>query len=191
MSMADATEPRMVWFAGEQCEQESVARDLLGHDSVQYRENATGSSVEGVLARLVERASARLALLVSRHGDFLGMAGRSDGVEPRSVAALAAATHAATRELADKVNEHCFEVVLLQGRERHVHASIVGNDHILVVVFEGIHNVGKVRFASAGVQSELLDAMGRDREAARKDLEGFRERASRLLDDAFSGYLKG
>lgn len=167
-----------------------MARDLLGRRLVQHGEDATGNSVDAVLTHLVERAGAHLALLVSRQGDFLGMAGRSDGVDARSVAALAAATYAATRELAGKVNEQRFEVVLLQGRERHVHTSVVGDAHILVVVFEGVHNVGKVRFAAAGAQAELSAAMRRDHEAARKDLEGFRERASRLLDDAFSGYLK-
>ncbi len=167
-----------------------MARVLLHPDIVKSTRVDTQSSLEGVLAGLVERANALFALMVSNQGDLLGMAGRNLGIDPHAVAALAAATHAATAELAQRIGEEQFEVILHQGKDRHVHTSTVDESHVVVVVFEGIHNVGRTRFATSAAQQDLLEAARRDQQAAHREMQGFRERAGQLLDKAFSGYLK-
>ena len=81
------------------------------------------------------------------------------------IAALAAGSFAATKELARRIGEVEFNALYHQGNGSHIFMNSVDDDTIMITVFGGRTTVGLVRFYSAATAqavSKLLQSLDRN-----------------------------
>lgn len=98
----------------------------------------------------IDKSEADLALVVDRGGIILSQHGTVAGIEDAStIAALAAGSFAATRELAVRLGETDCSALFQQGTQSHVLISSIDDDALLVTVFGAHTTVGLVKFYSA------------------------------------------
>jgi len=106
-----------------------------------------------------------------------------------SVAALAAGSFSATREMARLVGEGEFSTLFHQGSRESLQISAIGDRSLLVVVFDDRSNLGLVRFYAEETTERLtaLFASIAERPAGEGDrLSGaFASSASAALDQLF------
>jgi predicted regulator of Ras-like GTPase activity (Roadblock/LC7/MglB family) len=101
------------------------------------------------LQDFLDNSEASFALIIERGGAVLGQHGEiPSSIDPTTVAALAAGSFAATRELALRVGEAEFSALHQQGRECQIFMSAVNEDAVLVTVFGSKTTLGLVRFYS-------------------------------------------
>jgi len=106
-------------------------------------------SLLGVLEDFLDSSEASFALIIERGGAILGQHGEiPPSIDPTTVAALAAGSFAATKELAHRIGESEFSALHQQGKERQIFMSAVNEDTILVTVFGARTTLGLVRFYS-------------------------------------------
>jgi len=102
------------------------------------------------LEDLLEKSEASFAMIIDRGGIVLSQHGElPDHADPTIVAALAAGSFAATRELALRVGETDCSALYQQGAHHHILVSAVDDDIVLVTVFGKQTTVGLVKFYSA------------------------------------------
>jgi predicted regulator of Ras-like GTPase activity (Roadblock/LC7/MglB family) len=98
----------------------------------------------------LEKSEASLALVIDRGGTILSMHGEApESTNTEVLAALAAGSFAATRELALRIGENEFAALYQQGGRHHILMTAVDDDIVLVTVFGTRTTVGLVRFYSA------------------------------------------
>lgn len=146
--------------------------------------------LKGLLNALVERSEAVTALLISREGVCVSEAGRADTLNSTALAALVAGMFAATREVANIVGEEQFSILLQQGEKRHIHISLIGQRHMMVVVFEDYRRIGLVRHQARSAGSRMAGILENRESRKREDSEDisvpeFREYALNLIDRIF------
>ena len=106
-------------------------------------------SLLDTLEDFLDKSEASFALIIERGGAILGQYGEiPPSIDPTIVAALAAGSFAATRELALRVGEAEFSALHQQGKECQIFMSLVNEDAVLVTVFGSKTTLGLVRFYS-------------------------------------------
>jgi len=152
-------------------------------------EHPQKQSYQSLLSRLVEKAEAMTALLITKEGSNLAEAGDTTYLNTTAVAALIAGMFTATREVARMVGERQFSILLQQGENRHIHISLVTNEVMMVVVFEDYQRIGRVRHEARRVGAEVTELLleRRDTEVARDEISvpEFKEYALNLIDRIF------
>ncbi len=112
------------------------------------------ASLDGVLADFLKKAEAELTVVIDRGGNVISQFGDMNAMDVTIIAALAAGSFAATRELARRIGEVEFNALYHQGNGSHVFMNSVDEDAIMITVFGGRTTVGLVRFyASQAAQS--------------------------------------
>jgi len=102
-----------------------------------------------VLADFLDKSEATFALIIDRGGTIISQHGKiPDSTDVTTVAALAAGSFAATKELATRVGEAEFSALYQQGSHSHLLMNAVDDDFVLVTVFGPKTTVGLVRFYS-------------------------------------------
>jgi predicted regulator of Ras-like GTPase activity (Roadblock/LC7/MglB family) len=137
---------------------------------------------------MIEQSGALTALLVSKEGHVVAVAGSVSFINATAMAALVAGMFSATREVAKMVGETQFSILLQQGQRRHLHISLVTDAVMMVVVFEDYQRIGKVRHAARRAGDRLMPIIAQDGEKPRELLaEGprFKEYALGLIDSIF------
>jgi predicted regulator of Ras-like GTPase activity (Roadblock/LC7/MglB family) len=130
----------------------------------------TIESVESLLNALegfLDNAEASFALIIERGGAVLGQHGEiPTSIDPTILAALAAGSFAATKELAHRIGEVEFSMLHQQGKEHQVLMSAINEDAVLVTVFGPRTTLGLVRFYSVRavkhIAAVLEQARGQD-----------------------------
>ena len=84
------------------------------------------------------------------------------------VAALAAGSFAATKELARRIGEQEFSALYNQGVKRHLFIQSVDDDTILVTVFGSQTTIGLVRFYSNRAALQLASIVRKIRSRPRE-----------------------
>ena len=106
-------------------------------------------SLLDTLQDFLDNSEASFALIIERGGAILGQHGEiPPSIDPTIVAALAAGSFAATRELALRVGEAEFSALHQQGKECQIFMCAVNEDAVLVTVFGSKTTLGLVRFYS-------------------------------------------
>jgi predicted regulator of Ras-like GTPase activity (Roadblock/LC7/MglB family) len=121
-------------------------------------------ALDGVLGDFLKKAEADLTVVIDRGGNVISQFGDRDVTDITIIAALAAGSFAATRELAHRIGEVEFNALYHQGNGSHMLMNSVDEDTIMITVFGTRTTVGLVRFyAAAAAQgvSELLKALQR------------------------------
>ncbi len=112
------------------------------------------------LEEFLNHSEAFFALIIDRGGTILSQSGRPpDGTDITILAALAAGSFAATRELATRVGESEFNALYQQGSHFHILMNAVDDDTMLVTIFSTQTTVGLVRFYSARTSEQIAIQM--------------------------------
>ncbi len=129
------------------------------------------ASLDGILADFLKKAEAELTVVIDRGGNAISQFGDVAVMDVTIIAALAAGSFAATRELARRIGEVEFNALYHQGNGSHIFMNSVDDDTIMITVFGSRTTVGLVRFYSAATAlavSTLLKSLHG------AEVEGFR-----------------
>jgi len=94
---------------------------------------------------LLTAGGARCALLIDTAGKVITAPGDLGGLEPVTIAALAAGNYATTRALAQRVGEREFSLVFQRDRQLNLHLSAVTPEALLIVLFDEATTLGAIR----------------------------------------------
>jgi predicted regulator of Ras-like GTPase activity (Roadblock/LC7/MglB family) len=101
--------------------------------------------LEGVLAKLCRISGSRFAALISTSGQPIVVSPPDAELDTLSLAALAASSFAATRQLATLLSERQFTLLFHEGQESNLHVVQVSERVLLLLTFGHDTQVGRVR----------------------------------------------
>lgn len=113
------------------------------------------ATLDGVLGEFLKKSEADLTIVIDRGGNVISQCGDINVMDVTIIAALAAGSFAATRELARRIGEVEFNALYHQGNGNHMFMNSVDDDTIMITVFGARTTVGLVRFYSAGTTQAL------------------------------------
>ena len=120
------------------------------------------ASLDGILGDFLKKADAELTVVIDRGGNVISQFGDISVMDVTIIAALAAGSFAATKELARRIGEVEFNALYHQGNGNHIFMNSVDDDTIMITVFGRRTTVGLVRFYSAATAlavSQLLKSI--------------------------------
>src|ERR1051326_7160198 len=113
------------------------------------------AQIDAALGEYLDKSEADLALVLDRGGNIISQQGESSAPHLSIVAALAAGSFAATKELASRIGEPEFSALYHQGKGTHVFMNGVDENTILLTVFSEKTTVGLIRFYSVSCARQL------------------------------------
>ena len=117
------------------------------------------ATLDGVLAEFLKKAEAELTVVIDRGGNVISQYGDMTVMDVTIIAALAAGSFAATRELARRIGEIEFNALYHQGNGNHIFMNSVDDDTIMITVFGRRTTVGLVRFYSSGAAQGVANLL--------------------------------
>jgi predicted regulator of Ras-like GTPase activity (Roadblock/LC7/MglB family) len=117
------------------------------------------ASLDGVLGDFLKKAEAELTVVIDRGGNVISQFGDRNVMDVTIIAALAAGSFAATRELARRIGEIEFNALYHQGNGSHMFMNSVDDDTIMITVFGPRTTVGLVRFYSAAAAQNVANLL--------------------------------
>jgi len=113
-------------------------------------------AIDACLDRMAYESEARCIILADVTGQLITERGQTDRMNTQVLSALAAGELAATHELARLVGEEArFKLLLHEGEQHSVYLSDVGEQLILVIVFDVSTPIGMVRMILKRAVAEL------------------------------------
>ncbi|MBN1936825.1 MAG: roadblock/LC7 domain-containing protein [Anaerolineae bacterium] len=150
-------------------------------------------AIDKCLEHLHWETDARCVLLADITGQLISGLGASDQMNTAVLSALAAGEIAATKEMANLVGEQArFRMVLHEGLRNSVYLSDVGEEMLLITVFETQTPIGMVRLFTKEVVADLIKIIaqsktpGAQNSAERAELDGFDSQFFEKLDASLS-----
>jgi predicted regulator of Ras-like GTPase activity (Roadblock/LC7/MglB family) len=113
------------------------------------------AALDAILAEFVHKAEGDLTIVIDRGGNVISQFGDREAVDVTIMAALAAGSFAATRELARRIGEVEFNALYHQGNGSHIFMNSVDDETIMIAVFGKRTTVGLVRFYAAQAAQNL------------------------------------
>ena len=117
------------------------------------------ATLDGILAEFLQKAEAELTVVIDRGGNVISQYGDISIMDVTIIAALAAGSFAATKELARRIGEIEFNALYHQGNGNHIFMNSVDDDTIMITVFGKRTTVGLVRFYSVGAAQKVADLL--------------------------------
>jgi predicted regulator of Ras-like GTPase activity (Roadblock/LC7/MglB family) len=115
--------------------------------------------LDGALRDLVTQSESTAALLIDKGGFLITQQGRADDFDGTTVAALAAGSFCANKEIANLIGEEGFSSIYQQGDKLSLLVSNV-DEHCLVVVVFGVKTgVGAVKYYAADTVKKVADQL--------------------------------
>ncbi|MCX8032827.1 MAG: roadblock/LC7 domain-containing protein [Thermoleophilia bacterium] len=134
--------------------------------------------IDRVLVKLRSLTRAQLVALISASGQPIGTAPPDADTDALSLAALAAGSFAATRQLAELLKEKEFTLLFHEGKESNLHVVQVTDQFLLLITFGRDVQIGRMRlFTQRAV--EALKPVLDQADVSRKEHSGV------LLDDDY------
>jgi predicted regulator of Ras-like GTPase activity (Roadblock/LC7/MglB family) len=115
--------------------------------------------LDGALEDFLKKAEAELTVIIDRGGNVISQFGDMEVTDVTIIAALAAGSFAATRELARRIGELEFNALYHQGNGNHIFMNSVDEDTIMITVFGARTTVGLVRFYSAVAAQRVAEIL--------------------------------
>ena len=135
-------------------------------------------AIDKCLERLHWEAETKCVLLADITGQLISERGLIGRMNTAVLSALAAGEMAATKEMASLVGEEArFRMVLHEGWRNSVYLSEVGEEMLLITIFNNNTPIGMVRLFTKEVVSELAGVIARVEPTAN------REGKDRVTDD--------
>ena len=117
------------------------------------------ANLDGILADFLKKADADLTVVIDRGGNVISQFGDVLVLDVTIIAALAAGSFAATKELARRIGEVEFNALYHQGDGSHIFMNSVDDDTIMITVFGRRTTVGLVRFYSAATAHSVAELL--------------------------------
>jgi predicted regulator of Ras-like GTPase activity (Roadblock/LC7/MglB family) len=153
---------------------------------------AQAQAIDDCLERMAYESEARCIILADMTGQLISERGQLEGMNTQVLSALAAGELAATNEMARLVGEKArFKLLLHEGEEHSVYLSDVGEQLILVIVFEVSTPIGLVRMILKQAVDDLLPILQlSDRDEGADTIDGeLGDDFARLLEDELNSSL--
>ncbi len=103
------------------------------------------ADIDSILDKFLTSSEATLSVIVDKGGNVMSQMGDLEVLDITTIAALAAGSFAATKELAKRIGEVEFNALYHQGNGSHILMTSVDEDTILITVFSGDTTIGLVR----------------------------------------------
>jgi predicted regulator of Ras-like GTPase activity (Roadblock/LC7/MglB family) len=111
--------------------------------------------IEQSLDKMLSSSGAHCALLIDRSGQLISSSGDPSTLDVIALSALTAANFGATSEIARLLGEDEFALLFHKGKNENVHFSKIGNEFIMVTLFDDRTTLGLVRLRTEKVVHEL------------------------------------
>ena len=144
--------------------------------------------LQEICSRLGRDALSRAIFLIDRNGQILVATGETENIDTTSLASLVAGTTAATSSLAKLLGEDEFPVHFHEGARDNLHISLVGEEHILTVVFDQRSSLGLVRLRvkkATGALLEVFESVN-NRQGDSSESDVFSEITDEDIENLFS-----
>lgn len=115
--------------------------------------------LEDICDRLVRDALAKAIFIIDNDGQLITGTGETGDIDTTSLASLVAGSAAATGGIADMLGEERFPVHFHEGKETHLHISVIRDALILVVIFDDRSSLGLVRLRVKRAYAEMEDVL--------------------------------
>jgi|SRR5436190_4828010 len=109
-----------------------------------------------VLQSLLEHTEASTALIIDKGGFLITHQGNAEEFDLTTIAALASGAYLANQTIANLVQETNFNSVYQQGEKHSIFATCIGDECLLVVIFDAGGSVGVVKFYSEPAVEKIL-----------------------------------
>ena len=119
------------------------------------------AQIDAVLNDYLDKSEADLAVVLDKGGNIVSQQGERNTAHLSIIAALAAGSFAATKELASRIGEPEFSALYHQGKGAHVFMNGVDENTILLTVFSEKTTVGLIRFYSGSCARKLQQVLER------------------------------
>ncbi len=146
--------------------------------------------VETVLDKLRRVTGGTLVALVSTSGQPISTSPSESSSDTLSLAALTASSFAATRQLAEVLNEREFTLLFHEGKESNLHVVQVTERILLLITFGRDTQVGRVRLYTSRALEVLKPVLQSAENTGEDDalLDGdYRLELGKAIDGLFSG----
>jgi len=117
------------------------------------------ATLDGILGDFLKKTEADLTVVIDRGGNVISQFGDVSVLDVTVIAALAAGSFAATKELARRIGEVEFNALYHQGNGSHIFMNSVDENTIMITVFGRRTTVGLVRFYSASTASAVAELL--------------------------------
>ena len=112
--------------------------------------------IEGCLGKMVTSSFAHSILLIDRSGQLIAQQGETPpDLDVMSLSALTAANFGATAEIARLLGEEEFTLLFHKGKSENVYFSSVGENTIMVTLFDDKTSLGVIRLKMNQIIGEL------------------------------------
>ena len=101
--------------------------------------------IQDCLKRVLVKSGAHTILLIDRSGQLISDCGDQAPEDSVALAALVAANFGATAAIAKMLGERDFSLLFHKGKEENIHFASLGEDLLLVTVFDNNASLGLVR----------------------------------------------
>ena len=115
--------------------------------------------IDSCLSKMVTSSFAHFVLLIDRSGQLIAHQGTTPDVDILALAALTAANFGATAEIARLLGEEEFTLLFHKGRSENVYFSAIGDNTIMVTLFNDQTSLGLIRLKINQVIDELSTIM--------------------------------
>lgn len=146
--------------------------------------------IESVLEKLRRVSGGTFVALVSTSGQPITTSPPDSRSDTLSLAALAASSYAATRQLAEVLNEREFTLLFHEGKESNLHVVQVTEQILLLLTFGRETQVGRVRLYTGRALEVLKPVLEAAEDTQRGDgvLDGdYSREIGAEIDGLFSG----
>jgi len=134
--------------------------------------------IDSVLQDYLQKSESDLSVIIDKGGNVISQYGDLEVMDVTIIAALAAGSFAATKELARRIGEIEFNALYHQGNGSHIFMNSIDEDTIMITVFGSQTTVGLVRFYSTSASHALAEVL---KELREKTTPGFQFEASDVV----------
>lgn len=148
------------------------------------------ANIARVLGRLALDTGASYTILLDKSGQLIASQGQQSQRDLTALGALMAGAFSSSRQVAEILGENDFRSILQQGVQENILSNLIGEQWLLVVVFDQQTHVGLVKVLARKSGEELERVLDRVRhgasEAQRQVVNvQFRSDAASAIDSLF------
>lgn len=148
------------------------------------------ANIARVLGRLALDTGASYTILLDKSGQLIAAQGQQGQRDLTALGALMAGAFSSSRQVAEILGENDFRSILQQGVQENILSNLVGEQWLLVVVFNQQTHVGLVKVLARKSGEELERVLERVRHGASEARQQvvnvqFRSDAANAIDSLF------
>ncbi len=124
-------------------------------ETIPYLTKEDVAHLDTLLQDYLQKSEGSLVIVIDKGGTVIAQQGETGIIDITIVAALAAGSFAATKELAHRIGEDEFSALYHQGKAQHIYMCSLDEYTVMITIFGERTTVGLVRFYAVNVTSPL------------------------------------